>query len=438
MASSTRKPPVSRPGGTLATSAAAPEPSANGPVPPAGARTVALCVTGSIAAFKAPEIARLLLASGVRVLPVLTRSGARFVGAPCLTGICGNVTRTDMWDLSFPGELHVQLATEADLVLVAPATADVLARMASGRADDLVTALVLCARGPVAVAPAMHPRMWAHAATQRSVRVLREEHHVMVIGPVVGPVANGEVGMGRMAEPADVVAAALATLGPLDLCGRHVVVTAGPTVEDIDPVRFLGNRSSGRMGFAIAQRAAARGARVTLVAGPCELGTPPGVRRLDVRAALAMRGALWQALGPDLGGADALVMAAAVADYRPAESHATKQKRGGDPIALELAPNPDLLAEIGAARAGARPVLVGFAVESDLGDGLAAYARDKLERKRVDLVVGNSVAEAFGGETNRATLVSRAGAEPLPSMTKLALADRILDRVRELLSRAGG
>jgi phosphopantothenoylcysteine decarboxylase / phosphopantothenate---cysteine ligase len=395
--------------------------------------TVALGVTGSIAAFKAIEIARLLLQHGVRVLPVLTRSGARFVGPIAFTGLCGEPARVDMWDEKFAGELHVHIATEADVVLIAPATADVLARFATGRADDLLTALALCARGPVLAAPAMHPRMWAHPATQRNVRTLKEDGRVEQVGPVVGPVANGEIGMGRMAEPQDIVAAVMARLAPQDLGGLHVVVTAGPTVEDLDPVRFLSNRSSGRMGFSVARRAAARGARVTLIAGPLELPTPPGVTRIDVRSALSMRDALHDVLGESLDGADALVMAAAVGDYRPAAKQDSKMKRTGDTMSLDLIPNPDLLAELGALRTGPRPVLVGFAVETAQDDELVDLARGKLARKRVDLVVGNPAAVAFGGENNQAALVGADGVDHLPLMAKDALADRILDRVRAKL-----
>ncbi len=214
-----------------------------------------------------------------------------------------------------------------------------------------------------------------------------------------------------------------------------MVVTAGPTVEDIDPVRFLSNRSTGKMGFAVAARAAARGAEVTLIAGPVTLPTPFGVRRVDVRGALAMRSALQAALGEGLGGADALVMSAAVADYRPAETHATKRKRSEDRLILELVPNPDLLAEIGAARDGSRPVLVGFAVETDTDERVVAYARGKLEKKRVDLVVANHASDAFGRDDNRATLVDHDGAEALGVLPKPELADRILDRVAVLCHR---
>ncbi|HQP36242.1 MAG TPA: bifunctional phosphopantothenoylcysteine decarboxylase/phosphopantothenate--cysteine ligase CoaBC [Polyangiaceae bacterium] len=398
--------------------------------------TVALCVTGSIAAFKAVEIVRALVTRGVRVLPVLTRSGAKFVGRATFTGLCAEPAREDMWDPSFPGELHIHLATEADVVVVAPATADVIARMVQGRADDLVTALLLCSRAPIVVAPAMHPRMFAHPATQRNVRQLREDGRATIVGPVVGPVANGEVGLGRMADPVEIAAAALSLLGPRDLAGRRLLVTAGPTVEDIDPVRFVGNRSSGRMGFAIAQRAALRGAKVTLVAGPVELPTPPGVERVDVRSALQMQAAMHGVLGADGSGADAVVMAAAVADYRPAHASTTKHKRGAERISLELEPNPDLIAQLGASRAGRRPVLVGFALETAQGDDLVRLAREKLERKRVDLVVANAAQESIGLATNRAALVTPTGEDRLGELDKGELADRILDRVRDLLAEA--
>jgi len=400
-----------------------------------GPPTIALAVSGSIAAYKAVEVARLLRKAGARVIPLMTRSAQEFLGPVTLSGICGEKVHVDMWDPSFAGELHIEIAREADLVLCVPATADLLARFAQGRADDLVTALVLSARGPVLAAPAMHPRMWSHPATQRNVAQLAADGRVELVGPVFGPVASGEEGLGRMADPEEVAAAALARLDSHDLEGLRVVVTAGPTVEDMDPVRFLSNRSTGKMGFAIAERAAARGARTTLIAGPVSLPTPRGVTRVDVRGALAMQRALADALGPDLGGADALIMTAAVADYRFAEEQPRKIKRSAEPMTLSLVPNPDLLAEIGkarASRAGCAPVLVGFAVETDTDEGVAQAARKKLETKRVDLVVANHAADSFGRDDNRATLVSREGNEPLGVLSKRTLGDRILDRVARM------
>lgn len=400
---------------------------------PSARPTIVLAVSGSIAAYKAVEVARLLKKAGARVLPVMTRSAKEFLGPSTLSGICGEPVREDMWDPSYAGELHVELGRAADVVVIVPATADLLARLASGRADDLLTALALCARGPILAAPAMHPRMWTHPAVARNVATLRADGRVELVGPVEGEVASGERGPGRMAEPAEIAAAALARIGPRDLEGRRIVVTAGPTVEDLDPVRFLSNRSSGKMGFAIAERAAARGAEVTLVAGPVALETPPRVARVDVRGALSMRAAMWEALGEKLDRADALIMTAAVADYRPAEESATKLKRSAEDTALALVPNPDLLAEVGAARTGARPLLVGFAVETADDAGVVAYARGKLDKKRVDLVVANHAKDSFGREDNRATIVTRDGAEALEVMPKRALADRILDRVAERL-----
>lgn len=403
-------------------------PSSTGP-------TVALAVSGSIAAYKAAEVARLLIKEGARVLPIMTRSAQQFLGATTLSGLCGEKVHEDMWDPSFAGELHVDLARRADVVALVPATADLLARLAQGRADDLVTALALCARGPVIAAPAMHPRMWSHPAVRRNAAMLADQGRVELVGPIYGEVASGESGLGRMAEPAQIVAAILARATRRDLAGLRIVITAGPTVEDFDPVRFLGNRSTGKMGFALAERAAARGAEVTLIAGPVTLATPFGVRRVDVRSALAMRSALWQAMGPDLTNADALIMSAAVADYRPAQPHATKMKRDGNALALELVPNPDLLAEIGAARTDRLPVLVGFAVETDTDDRVVAAALNKLEKKRVDFVVANNAADAFGKDDNRATLVARDRTDALGVLSKRELSERILDRVATLHRR---
>ncbi|MFO0550939.1 MAG: bifunctional phosphopantothenoylcysteine decarboxylase/phosphopantothenate--cysteine ligase CoaBC [Polyangiaceae bacterium] len=402
--------------------------------------SVALIVTGSIAAFKAPVVARLLGKAGVTVVPVLTRAAREFVGATTFAGLTGERAHTDMFDPSVAGELHVELAARCSLVVVAPATADFLARLASGRADDLAAALCLSARGPVLAAPAMHPRMWSHPATQRNVATLGRDGRVELVGPVEGEVASGESGVGRMAEPEVIVAAVLRALEESerrDLANRHIVVSAGPSVEDIDPVRFVGNRSTGKMGFAVAARAAARGARVTLVSGPVELATPPGVDRVDTRGALAMDAALRTAMGPDLAGADALVMTAAVGDYRPKVSSSVKIKRSHEPLTLELIPNPDVLAGLGADRKTKRPVLVGFAVETPEDDeALVREARRKLEAKRVDMVVANRASDSFGRDDNRAILVERATAEPTGWLSKSALADRILDRVLTLLKDA--
>lgn len=410
--------------------------------------TIALAVSGSIAAYKAAEVARLLLKAGARVIPLMTRAAHEFIGPMTLSGLCGEPVRKTMFDPSIAGELHVEIAREADVILLVPATADLLARMASGRADDLVTALVLCAKGPVLAAPAMHPRMWSHPATQRAVETIRADGRVEFIGPVDGEVASGERGLGRMADPIDIAKAALARAETQDLASLRVLVTAGPTIEDIDPVRFLGNRSTGKMGFAVAERAAARGADVTLIAGPVMLPTPFGVRRVDVRSALDMQGALRDALGPELKGADVLIMTAAVADYRPASPSATKRKRAAEPTVLELSPNPDLLAEIGAARArnaeasrSKRPLLIGFAVETDTDERVVAEAQRKLGAKQIDIIVANHASDSFGKDDNRATIIAAeepggaAGVLPLGVLPKTALADQILSRALTVLRR---
>jgi phosphopantothenoylcysteine decarboxylase/phosphopantothenate--cysteine ligase len=398
----------------------------------AGGRTVALCVTGSVAAYKAVELARLLVKERVTVLPVMSRAAQRFVGPLTFAGICARSVAVDMWEASFPGEMHVEISRRADVVAIVPATADVLARLAHGQAGDLVAAVALCARGPVIVAPAMHPRMWDHPATTRNVAELTAQGRVTFVGPIGGEVASGDVGVGRMAEPAEIAAAILALLSPRDLGGMRLVVTAGPTLEDFDPVRFIGNRSSGKMGFAIAERAAARGADVTLIAGPSNLPTPASVRRVDVRGALALRAALREVMGADLTRVDALVMAAAVADYRPTEASATKIKKTNEQVTIELSRNPDILAEIGGARTSAHPVLVGFALETEGGEGLVDAARRKLVQKRVDLIVANEAAIAFGHDDNRAIFVSSGDAEPTATLSKRSLADAVLDRTRRL------
>ncbi len=397
---------------------------------------VALAVTGSVAAYKAVEVARLLVKAGHRVLPLMTSSATRFVGPVTLSGICGQPVATDMWDPTYPGELHVAIADRADVVAIVPATADLLARLAQGRADDLVTATALCAKGPVVVAPAMHPRMWSHPATQKNLTELAKLGRVRVVGPTSGPVASGDVGMGRMEEPAAIARAIEDLLrGAGDLAGKRIVVSAGPTFEPLDPVRFLGNRSSGKMGFALAARAAARGAQVVLVAGPVALATPPGVERRDVETAEQMRAALASALGPDLTGADALVMAAAVADFRPANARATKiKKESGDAPAIALTRNPDLIAEIAAKRTGERPVLVAFALETGDDAQVVGYASKKRAQKKVDLIVANAAHESLGHTENRVALVDASGAGPFVAAHKDLLADRILDRIVGLLS----
>jgi phosphopantothenoylcysteine decarboxylase/phosphopantothenate--cysteine ligase len=395
------------------------------PPSPLSGRRVTLGVTGSIAAYKAAALLRLLRKAGASVEVVLSRAALEFVGPATFQGLNAKPPLGELFDRDHGGELHVDLAKNSDAIVIAPASADCLARLATGRADDLIAAIALSARCPVLLAPAMHPNMWSHPATQRNVATLGRDG-VRFVGPVDGEVASGDRGLGRMAEPEQIAleVSRLFSGGPLS--GRRIVVTAGPTLEALDPVRSLSNRSSGKLGFALAERARARGADVTLIAGPVALSTPPGVRRVDVESALALQRALWDALGPDLSKADALIMAAAVADYRPKAASESKLKRSG-PLTLELEPNPDLLAEIGARRTGARPVLIGFALETDTDERIVESARVKLTKKRVDLVVANHAAESIGRDDIRITLVGPDTAAAFGPVPKAEAAERLLD-----------
>ena len=421
------------------TDPSAPESSLPVAVPPTreglDGRNVVVCVTGSVAAYKAAYVVRGLLAEGADVNVVLSRSAEQFIGAATFSGLTGRPVLRDMFAADAAGEPHVALGEDSDLVLVVPATADALARFAQGRAQDFTSALVLCARCPVLVAPAMHPSMWHHPATQRNVAQLVADGRIGFVGPVEGEVASGAHGMGRMAEPDDIVATAGAVLGASSLRGVRLLVSAGPTTEALDPVRYIGNRSSGKMGFSIAERAALRGASVTLVAGPVSLPTPVGVARVDVSSAAEMRAALWDVLKPDLSGVDAVVMAAAVADFRPAAPSESKIRRTEQGLSLELVPNPDLLAEIGRARRGTRPLLIGFALGTESDERAVATARTKLMEKRVDLVVSNHADESLGKDDIRAMLVGARSCELVERAPKRVLADRILDRVAELAQR---
>lgn len=387
-----------------------------------------LAVGGGISAYKSAELCRELVKRGAIVSCAMTAAAQSFITPLTLQALSGRRVATNLLDASEEAEIgHIRLADENELCIVAPATADLIARIAAGMGDDIVTTTLLARRARTLLAPAMNVNMWHNPIVQANLRRLLEDGRFETVGPGVGDLACGWVGEGRMAEPVEIVEAASRCLRQ-DLAGRSVVVTAGPTVEDIDPVRFLGNRSSGRMGFAVARSAARRGARVTLIAGPTSLATPAGMARKDVRSALEMRDEVLR----EAAAADVVVMTAAVADYRPASVSPSKIKRDGGPVRLELVPNPDILAELGARRNGARrPVLVGFAVET--GD-LEASARTKLETKKVDLVVANLAEVGFGGIQNEALLVSRDGTSTLPRMSKADLAERILDRVRELLA----
>ena len=384
-----------------------------------------LGVSGGIAAYKAALVARLLKAAGAEVTVVLTEAATRFIGADTFAALTGEPAYTSLWER--PGEvLHVRLAREADVAVVVPATANVLAKLAHGLADDLLTATLLEATCPVVIAPAMHSGMWEHPATRANVAIL-SDRGVRSVGPETGPLAHGDEGIGRLAEPDDVVAAIRGALAPQDLAGRRVLITSGPTHEPIDPVRFVGNRSTGKMGAALAAEALARGAAVTVVLGP-GAEAPPGVDLVPVETAEEMRDAV---LGR-FEDADAVVMAAAVADFRPKAIAESKLKKDSGVPELLLEPTPDILRELGERRIN--QVLVGFAAETD---DLETSGRGKLASKRVDLVVVNRVGRegtGFGAETNEAMVLAADGDDvPLATWTKRELAAAVIDRVAALL-----
>jgi phosphopantothenoylcysteine decarboxylase/phosphopantothenate--cysteine ligase len=395
---------------------------------------VALGVTGGIGAYKAVEVARLLQRRGHRVQAVMTRAATRFVQPLTFEAITGQPVLTSQFTRGLNATIeHIALASSIDLLLVAPATANVIARFASGLADDFLSTLHLATRAPVLIAPAMNSQMWTHPAVQANLRTLTARG-VRFVDPGEGYLACGWVGPGRLAEPDAIVSAAEALLGRTrSLAGRRVLVTAGPTIEDLDPARFLGNRSSGRMGFAIARDAAARGAAVVLVAGPTAVDPPPVAALTRVRSAREMHAAVLA----EASEADAVIMAAAVADYTPAGGASAEKLEKGGPLVLRLERTPDILADLGRRRGDApRPVLIGFAAET--GD-LEGRARRKLEAKRVDLIAANDITEAgagFDGDTNRVTFVAADGSEALPLLSKADVAARLVDRLEALLARA--
>lgn len=395
-----------------------------------------LGVSGGIAAYKACELLRLFTESGADVTVVPTANALRFVGAVTWEALSGNALSDNVFD-RVSEVRHVRLGREADLVLVAPATADLLARAAHGRADDLLTSTLLTARCPVVFAPAMHTEMWQHPATRANVATLRERGAV-VLEPATGRLTGADSGPGRLPEPGSIFALATALLErgalPPDLLGRHVVVSAGGTREYLDPVRFLGNRSSGKQGYALAMSAAARGATVTVIAANVELLAPAGVTVVSVVSTEELYDAVLGAAET----ADAVVMAAAPADFRPTQVDEHKIKKRPDGVAptVELVENPDILATLVAKRAKDGQVLVGFAAETgDEAGTVVDHARAKLERKGCDLLVANDVraGAVFGSDLNAATILSSGGPEVVvPAGTKAALADAIWDRVVEL------
>ncbi|SFR84208.1 bifunctional phosphopantothenoylcysteine decarboxylase/phosphopantothenate--cysteine ligase CoaBC [Sphingomonas jatrophae] len=390
-------------------------------------KRILLIVGGGIAAYKACEIVRLIRKAGGSVHCVVTDAAAQFVAPMTFAALSEQQVHTSLWDLKDEAEMgHIQLSRQADLVVVAPATADLLARMAAGLADDLATTLLLATDKPVLAAPAMNVRMWQHPATRRNVAQLRADG-ITVLEPDEGPMACGEYGPGRLPDPATIVAAIDAALAPVPrpLAGRHVLVTAGPTHEPIDPVRYIANRSSGKQGFAIAGALAALGARVTLVAGPVTLATPAGVDRVDVETAREMAAAVDAALP-----ADVAVLVAAVADWRAEAPAGQKIKKGADTPTLTLAENPDILA--GLARSDRRPsLLIGFAAETE---HVIDHARAKLARKGCDWIVANDVSgNVMGGALNRVHIITADGVETWDEAPKDAVARKLAERISDAL-----
>ncbi|MER5258415.1 bifunctional phosphopantothenoylcysteine decarboxylase/phosphopantothenate--cysteine ligase CoaBC [Streptomyces sp. NPDC002855] len=400
-----------------------------------GKPKVVLGVSGGIAAYKACELLRRLTESGHDVRVVPTESALHFVGAATWSALSGNPVSTEVWD-SVHEVPHVRIGQAADVVIVAPATADMMAKAAHGLADDLLTNTLLTARCPVIFAPAMHTEMWEHPATQENVATLRRRG-ALVVEPAVGRLTGVDTGKGRFPDPVELFEVVRRVLArgdlPRDLAGRHVVVSAGGTREPLDPVRFLGNRSSGKQGYALARSAAARGARVTLVSANAALPEPAGVDVVPVGTAVQLREAVLKAAAD----ADAVVMAAAVADFRP-ETYATgkiKKKDGQEQPPIALVRNPDILAEIAGDRPRPGQIVVGFAAETD---DVLANGRAKLERKGCDLLVVNEVGErkTFGSEENEALVLGADGSEtPVPYGPKEALADTVWDLVTERLPK---
>ena len=391
-------------------------------------KRILLGVTGGIAAYKSPDLVRRLRERGAEVQVVMTPAATEFITALTFQAVSGKPVRSSLWDTEAEAAMgHIELARWADLIIVAPATADFLARLASGQANDLLTTLCLATTAPVAVAPAMNHVMWSNPATQANVATL-EQRRVLVFGPAAGDQACGEVGEGRMLEPLDLAAridSALAPTGPLS--GKRVLITAGPTRERIDPVRFISNRSSGKMGFAVAQAARNAGAEVVLVSGPVALPTPAGVRRIDCESSADMLKVVLR----EVGQADIFISTAAVADYRPARPADQKIKKASDRLDLEMERTTDILATV-AASADRPPLVVGFAAETE---SVEQNARTKLLKKNLDMIAANEVGDdkAFECEDNHLIVLSRTSRHDLGRASKTALAERLIALIAEAM-----
>jgi phosphopantothenoylcysteine decarboxylase/phosphopantothenate--cysteine ligase len=394
-------------------------------------KRILLGVTGGIAAYKAAELARRLICAGARVKVVMTAAAREFVSPLTFQALTGEKVVTAMFGPEAEPLEHVALGQEVDAIVVAPATANLIGKLAAGIGDDLLTTCLLAASKPVLLCPAMNVEMWRNPVVQENLDRLRDRG-LQVMDPAAGELACGAVGLGRLPEPELIVEAAARLVSPQDLAGRQVLVTAGPTHEDCDPVRFLTNRSSGKMGYALARVAWRRGAEISLISGPSALAAPYGVERVSVRSAQEMLAAVQERFSQ----ADALLMAAAVGDYRPVNCEIKKLKRGRSEPRLELAPNPDILREM--SRHKTRQVMVGFAAETH---DLESEARRKLEEKNLDFIVANDVTRkdaGFAVDTNQVIILSREGKPVhLPLLSKEEVAERVLDRVAELLEARG-
>ena len=389
-------------------------------------KRVLLGITGGIAVYKAAELVRLLVRAQADVRVVMTDAATKFVAPLTFQALSGQPVWSDLWDPRVPDHMgHIEHSRDRDVILVAPASADFMAKVAHGLADDLLSALCVARRCPLILAPAMNVEMWENAATQRNVQLLREDG-VLIAGPAAGDQACGEVGMGRMLEPVMLAAEIDQLFQPQRLAGKRVLITAGPTEEPIDPVRVLTNTSSGKMGYAVARAACEAGALVTLVSGPVALATPAGATRINVRTAEEMFDAVKKAAPSS----DIFVSVAAVADYRVKNRAAQKIKKGNGGVSLELEENPDILAWVAALPQP--PFCVGFAAESE---NLAQYAAEKRRRKRLPLIAANLAQEALGRDDNAITLYDDDGAHPLGRGSKLELARKLIEHIAGLLAQ---
>ena len=390
-------------------------------------KRILLGVTGGIAAYKSAELARRLVKAGYDVRVVMTEAATRFITPVTMQALTGQAVWADLWDARVPDNMaHIELSRDRDLMVVAPASADFLAKLAQGLADDLLSTLCVARRCPLLVAPAMNVEMWQNAATQRNVARLREDG-IAFAGPAAGDQACGEVGLGRMLEPAEIAAEVEALLQPKALAGRRVLVTAGPTEEPIDPVRVITNASSGKMGYAVARAAQEAGAQVTLVSGPVSLATPAGVARVDVRTAQEMFDAVKKAASRS----DVFISVAAVADYKVKAPSASKiKKANGRPVTLELEENPDILAYVAGMKDA--PYCVGFAAESQ---DLEKNAMEKRAKKKVPVIAGNLAPQAIGADDNAIRLYDARGAHDLGRGPKIELARKLVAYVAEQLPR---